>query len=773
MSRSFAQVIRQLLPMAVMGVVASLVLFGIVFNLERTTSEARFRELAEQRIIAIRANVAIAEDGVDLLVGHFAVSPALSTSRDGFRLLVDRTLTKQPFIQGYSWDPRVSRADRPAFEERARRDGLGGFQFTERDAAGKSRPVANRAEYIPIYYMEPMATNKSALGFDLASHPVRRMALDSGRDKGLPQATGRITLVQEYGDQYGILILAPVFGMTGPGNLDANRRSLTGYVSGVFRIGDLINSLAISESKASVLPLVDIHLFDMSAAESERLLYPKGDPRSPAELTAGLHVAKSFNVAGRTWSLIATPSEAYLSSTRPLASYVMLAVALLATALFVSFLNGRIVQAENATAFAHEVGRARQRLHEAQKIARMGSIEIDSVQGLFSAGEGASKILGLIPGRGPHPVDAILVNIHPDDRERVKLAFLDADGGSTDVEFRIEIGDGHRVLHARAGETADEGLSIITLQDVTARRAAEEERAGMIRRIAESERFEALGTLAGGIAHEINTPSQYVGDNLEFLASAFPDLLDVIQGCLNVIDTLRGRKEFSQAVAQVDALSQEADLDYLRRELPTAIEHSRDGVRQISSIVLAMKEFSHPSEKEKSFVDLNHALENTLTISRNAWKHLALADRQLDSAIPTVPCLPGEMNQVFLNLIVNAAQALAEAGRTPDAGRITVSTSVEGEQAVIRIADNGTGISADIQDKIFNPFFTTKAVGKGTGQGLAIAQDIVVVKHGGTIDFETVLGQGTTFTIRLPLALGASGVGKSGQLGGRNGNTGS
>jgi len=203
-------------------------------------------------------------------------------------------------------------------------------------------------------------------------------------------------------------------------------------------------------------------------------------------------------------------------------------------------------------------------------------------------------------------------------------------------------------------------------------------------------------------------------------------------------------------------LRETADLDYVMDEIPAAIEQSREGVKQISGIVLAMKEFSHPSAKEKSFVDLNHALENTVTISRNEWKHVAKMDLRLDSGLPAVPCLPGEMNQVFLNLIVNAAHALAAAGRTSEDGRIEISTGVEGENAVIRIADNGTGIPVSVQDKIFNPFFTTKAVGKGTGQGLSIARDIVANKHGGTIGFETAEGHGTTFAVVLPLALSQS-----------------
>ncbi len=361
MNTPILKITRQLLPMTVVGVVASLIVFGIAFYLERRSSEVRFDELAEQRIIAIRASVAIAQDSVNLVAGHFTVASPQYTSREGFRRMTAQTLARHSFIQGLSWDPRVSRADRAAYENKARLEGVDDFQFTERDSQGRLRPAGDRDQYIPVYYMEPSATNRPALGFDLSSHSVRRLALEAGRDKGRPEATGRITLVQEYGDQYGVLILAPVFGPTGPGDVESNRQSLSGYVSGVFRIGDLINSTAHAGSMAKALPLVDVHLFDMSGAEDERRLYPKSDATSPDSLASGLHKTESFDVAGRSWLLIAKPSPAFLASSRPVVSYVMLVVALLATAFYVANLRGRITQAENAIAFA----RAQLLLHHA------------------------------------------------------------------------------------------------------------------------------------------------------------------------------------------------------------------------------------------------------------------------------------------------------------------------------------------------------------------------------------------------------------------------
>ena len=195
------------------------------------------------------------------------------------------------------------------------------------------------------------------------------------------------------------------------------------------------------------------------------------------------------------------------------------------------------------------------------------------------------------------------------------------------------------------------------------------------------------------------------------------------------------------------------NLDYLLAEIPKAVQQSLEGIGRVASIVRAMKEFSHPGTGQKSAVDLNHAIECTITVARNEWKYVAEVVTDFDPHLPPVPCLAGEFNQVILNLIINATHTIADVvgDGSQGKGTITIRTRHAGQWAEIQVRDTGAGIPENIRNRIFEPFFTTKGVGKGTGQGLAISRSVIVDKHGGTLGFETQVGQGTTFTLRLPL----------------------
>ena len=273
------------------------------------------------------------------------------------------------------------------------------------------------------------------------------------------------------------------------------------------------------------------------------------------------------------------------------------------------------------------------------------------------------------------------------------------------------------------------------------------------RALSQSQKLESVGRLAAGIAHEINTPTQYVGDNIEFLQIAYESIVSLLGMFRQIVDAAAAGSVAPQLLSEANELVKNANLEYLMTQIPRAIEQSLEGIERISSIVQAMKEFSHPGTVEKTFADLNHCIRSTVTVSRNEWKYVADLDTDLDSGLPPVCCLPGELNQVFLNLIVNAAHAIGDVvGDGADGkGKIVMSTRRDWDWVEIRIADTGSGIPEKIREHIFDPFFTTKDVGRGTGQGLAIARNVVVDKHGGTITFDTKTGTGTTFIIRLPI----------------------
>jgi signal transduction histidine kinase len=260
-------------------------------------------------------------------------------------------------------------------------------------------------------------------------------------------------------------------------------------------------------------------------------------------------------------------------------------------------------------------------------------------------------------------------------------------------------------------------------------------------------KLESIGQLAAGIAHEINTPAQYVSDNVTFLEGMWREvepLLDDYEKAVQagVVDGEKSRE-----------LLASTDLGFLRDEVPAAFSEAASGLRQVSQIILAMKSFSHPGSDGIQPADINEALESTVTVARNEWKYVADLTLDLDRKLPAVPCDVSAFNQVVLNLVVNAAQAIGEMRGDQGGGHIKVSSRQYGNFVEICVEDNGPGIPESIRDRIFDPFFTTKEVGKGTGQGLAISHRVIHQQHEGTLTVESTEGEGARFVIRLPLRL--------------------
>ncbi len=278
-------------------------------------------------------------------------------------------------------------------------------------------------------------------------------------------------------------------------------------------------------------------------------------------------------------------------------------------------------------------------------------------------------------------------------------------------------------------------------------------------RLVQAHRWEMVGQLTAGIAHEINTPTQYIGDNLRFLRDAFADLRPLLAACLAMVEGRSGLAGRDALAGETPAQpNKTADVEFLLGEIPAAIDQSLEGIERVVQMARSMRNLSHPDNGERHAVDLNRVVEGVLTISRNEWKHVAEATTELDLGLPPVRCVPGEMHQVLLNLVVNAAHAVeakldprGDGPSGPAKGTIAVRTRQDGDWVQIEVEDTGTGIPEPIRDQVFERFFTTKEPGRGTGQGLAIARSIVEDRHGGTIRFDTEEGRGTVFAVRIPI----------------------
>jgi PAS domain S-box-containing protein len=307
---------------------------------------------------------------------------------------------------------------------------------------------------------------------------------------------------------------------------------------------------------------------------------------------------------------------------------------------------------------------------------------------------------------------------------------------------------GLNVLRVPAKGAEQTGF-IITGADVTDRMVLELQ-------LRQAQKLEGIGQLAAGIAHEINTPTQFVGDNIRFLKDSWGPVAEFLNFCGTMQAECATGPVSREHLQQFCELHKKCDLEYLSEHIPKAIDLSLEGVRRIAKIVKGFKEFSHPGSEEKQTIDLNQAIETTISVARHEWKYCADVVTVFDADLPVVPCLVGEFNQVILNLIVNSAHAISSAAEKNGKGKgtITISTCREGDWARIAVADTGAGIPVEIRSRVFEPFFTTKEVGKGTGQGLALAHAAIVKRHQGQLWFESELEKGTTFFIRLPLGAG-------------------
>lgn len=289
--------------------------------------------------------------------------------------------------------------------------------------------------------------------------------------------------------------------------------------------------------------------------------------------------------------------------------------------------------------------------------------------------------------------------------------------------------------------------------DITEKKKAADDKIWLERELSRAQKLESIGTLAAGVAHEINTPIQFVGDNTRFAKDSVNDMFNLIKDYQTLIEKLQVESKLDVS-EELSGIEEDGDLEYLTDELPKSIQQTLEGVEHVTEIVKAMKEFSHiGASDDMQQEDINHAIETTLVISKNEWKYHADVVQELDPQLPTVPCFIGEIKQVLLNLIVNAAHTIADKKaihkEKNEKGIITIKTSIDDDTLKVSVTDNGMGIPEEHRNQLFDHFYTTKEVSKGTGQGLSVAYQIITEKHGGEIWFETLVGEGTTFFFTL------------------------
>ena len=655
--------------------------------------------------------------------GHLAISERMSPK--DWHAYVERLhlLDLYPGVTAVSIVQPVLHHELPSFVQTRQHAGWPTFIPHEiPTGAPKTAP-----EHFLVVCAEPPKVAAGAIGADLISDPFRKAAAERARDFGA--ATMTATTAFGDGSGKGMQLFVPVYREGAPLKTTEDRRSaLIAWVSIVFNADTFLRSTFGATSH-----ILGLTVYEGEPTGTGDLLFSSMDAVRSARPTERI---THLTIAGRTWSLgwRRLPNFPYQSRTPAALTAGCTALLSLLLAGLVTTLQTRGREAAN-------------HLKVIQSALTLGTWDLDAKCGIVQCSEQLLHLYGLPGSRESFLIDEWLGHVHPEDRGAM-IAEFSARRTNREVidrQYRVVWPDGsihwlHRKALVMSNDHGDPVVLVGVDFDVSEIKELQSQ-------LAQAQKLESVGQLAAGIAHEINTPIQYVGDNAKFLEDAFRELV-------MFADRDRESAGSSGEMRLGDTSSiEESELEYLKSEVPRALIQMTEGIDQVARIVRAMKEFSHPGPVEKALIDLNRAIESTVLVSRNEWKYVSDLTTDLDPDLAPVPGVAGEINQVILNLIVNAAHAISDVVKdTGSKGAIQISSRQKNESVEIRISDTGGGIPQTIQSKVFDPFFTTKPLGKGTGQGLAIAHAVIVQKHGGALRFESTPGSGTTFIIELPLA---------------------
>jgi PAS domain S-box-containing protein len=735
---------RQWTVVLPLGVTFGLVVFFFVHA--RTVEQARiqldFARWAHTLADTFRQHFTGYLDALQTIESFYASAPEVR--RPAFHTFVQRLFTRYPGMQALSWDRRVLDMERSAYEAAVRQEGYPAFEITEQHAQGHLVRAAVRPEYVAVTYIEPSGGNASAVGYDAASTPDRRAAMESARDTGAPRATGRLRLVQETGQHWGLLIFLPLYRTGLPSaTVEARRQSLYGYVTGVFQISAMMEAALRTFER----PSLGLRLEDALAPLGERLLYSRQwegpEPSlddAPREHVAGLHWRGTIAMAGRQWVLHIAPTRAYLTEHRSWYAWSVITCGVLFVGLLGAFLlvlTGRAVRTDQLVAaqsianaaLAHEMA-ARTRMAAAlqESEARYRDLfehahdmlyTLD-LAGHFTAlnrrgeqltGYTRDELLGL-------PIRHLVV---PEHWELMQHRLAQTHAGLPATLFTVDIvtkaGQRHTLevntqCLARAGAPPEvQGMA----RDVTDRTRLEAQ-------LRQAQKMEALGTLAGGIAHDFN----------------------------NILTAILGYTELA--------------LVTLPAESPPwhHLQTVQQAGQRAAALVQQILTFSRRTEPERTPTQLQLLMQDTLRFLRATLPTTIALHQDLDARAGMVLADASQLRHVLLHLCTNAAHAMRESGgalhvrlealRVPTEDVTATPSLGAGPYVRLTVQDTGHGMPPAIQERIFEPFFTTKGPGEGTGMGLAVVHGIIA-SHGGAITVESAPNHGTTVRVYLPASV--------------------
>ena len=729
---------------ASIGVVLTLFEVGTVYKHQIENRALVFKNMAAERtrmITETMRNVPLAQLEV---FSHFYEKNAY-ISEDEFQKFITYQMNN-PAIQAWEWISAIPAEEKQGFEEAVRARGTTEFEIWQKDEKGKRVPASGRDVYYPVTQVMPLLVNAPALGYDLGSERIRRKALEDALLSGLPTGTDPITLVQERSRQKGMLICRPVFSKETP-------KHLRGYVLVVIRMGTLLKLVGADRS-------IDLDLSILKKDGPSESMAVSWNTDNPPNLT--LYLKRPLFAFGKVFTLTVYAGPNFLSLYHPVRESVWVGLTGLLLTYGLVVLIGLLFQRREELERLVFDRTAELHLQADALNAAANAIVITDNKGIIKwVNHAFTRFTGYSAAEAIGNTPSVLKSGQHDSAFYKNLWKTVLTG---------EVWQGEMMNRRKDGVVYTEEMTITPIkndrgmithfiavkQDITAKKQVEAELHRVEVDLRNSQKMESVGHLAAGMAHEINTPLQAMHSNVQFLEDAFLSLTEWRQ---QVQEIQRGNLHASAAAA-LEEVEKKADLDYLLSEIPQAIKQSEEAMDRVSEIVLAMKEFSRPGEVTQTRIDLNQAISSTLTVCRNEWSQIAELVTSFDQELPSVTCVVSEINQVLLQLVINATHAIGvsagnslnqNGGEFSKKGTITVTTRREGNWAEVRVSDTGSGMSEEVKSHVFDPFYTTKEVGKGTGLGLLIAYTIIEKKHGGKIGFESEAGKGTTFFFRLPL----------------------